>query len=68
MVQVVGESHYQPVIRAACSWTKPAEILFDCMAGWCLSLTTNTTRMPSAFTSMDVASATCLAVMPVSRD
>jgi hypothetical protein len=32
MVQVVGESHYQPAIRAACGWTKPAEILFDCMA------------------------------------
>jgi hypothetical protein len=31
-VDVVGESHYQPAIRAACNWTPGTDTLFDCMA------------------------------------
>jgi HIRAN domain len=31
-VDVVGESHYQPAIRAACDWRPGTDILFHCMA------------------------------------
>jgi hypothetical protein len=31
-VDVVGESHYQPAIRAACNWKPGADTLFHCMA------------------------------------
>ena len=31
-VEVVGESHYQPAIRAACDWKSGTDILFECMA------------------------------------
>lgn len=31
-VDVVGESHYQPAIRAACDWKPGADTLFHCMA------------------------------------
>ena len=31
-VDVVGESHYQPAIRAACNWKPGADTLFDCVA------------------------------------
>jgi hypothetical protein len=31
-VDVVGESHYQPAIRAACNWKPGADTLFHCVA------------------------------------
>lgn len=31
-VDVVGESHYQPAIRAACDWKPGTDTLFHCMA------------------------------------
>jgi len=31
-VDVVGESHYQPAIRAACNWKPGTDTLFQCMA------------------------------------
>jgi hypothetical protein len=31
-VDVVGESHYQPTIRAACNWKPDTDTLFHCMA------------------------------------
>ncbi len=31
-VDVVGESHYQPAIRAACNWKPGTDTLFHCMA------------------------------------
>lgn len=31
-VNVVGESHYQPAIRAACGWKPDEDTLFECMA------------------------------------
>ena len=31
-INVVGESHYQPAIRAACDWKPAEDTLFECMA------------------------------------
>lgn len=31
-VDVVGESHYQAAIRAACNWKPDTDTLFECMA------------------------------------
>jgi hypothetical protein len=31
-VDVVGESHYQPAIRAACGWKRGTDTLFHCVA------------------------------------
>ncbi len=31
-IDVVGESHYQPAIRAACGWVPGTETHFECMA------------------------------------
>jgi hypothetical protein len=31
-VEVVGESHYQPAIRAACNWKPGTDTLFHCTA------------------------------------
>ena len=31
-IDVVGESHYQPAIRAACGWKPGEDTLFECMA------------------------------------